>query len=211
VQFTSAQQATFRTWLTTNAAGLSDQAAADLANTPASPAYSVWDPAKLRGLLDAAVNKANYTPTDAPPASGSTQQVTNDQLLFNNRALACQLKQANAQWLTGGNSGDTVDCRTASLRQNFKDCMTAIPSGAGGANQDAGWGTVNTPGAVRLAMMLPVSNVGKLFVSAAAGPGNDGVSGNRGTTTNPDLPGLDARGLPMLDAVTSGQVAEARG
>lgn len=42
MQFTSAQQATFKTWLDANASGLSDQAAADLANAVASPAYLAW-------------------------------------------------------------------------------------------------------------------------------------------------------------------------
>lgn len=210
MQFTAAQQATFRTWLLANAAGLSDQAAAGLANTLVSPTYFVWNPAVSKGSLDAAINKANFTPADAVPASGSTQQITNDQLLYNNRALICQLKQGNAQWLTGGDPGSSLDSRLANLRQNFQDCLTAIPSGASGASQNAGWGTPGSPGAVRTAMMLPISNVAKLYVTAATGPGNDGVAGNRGTSTNPDLPGLDALGNPMTDPVTAQQVAEAR-
>lgn len=201
MQFTPAQQATFKTWLTNNAASLSDQAAADLANTLVSGPYFVWQTSISKMTVDAQVNKANFTPADTPP--------TGTDLAYQNRALLCQLKQTNAQWLTQGQG--SIDARITSVRQNFKDCLTAIPSGASGANQEAGWGTAGTPGAVRLAMMRGATNVEKLFVTAAAsGPGNDGVSGNRGTNTNPDLLGIGLDGQALEGSVDAGKVAEAR-
>lgn len=152
-------------------------------------AYLVWNKSVSKQVVDAAINKAVYTPTDAAPASTNTIQGTNDALLYNNRALLIQLKQTNAQWITAGQG--TIDSSTTQLRQNFSDCMTGIPSGVSGASQNAGWGTAGTPGAVRLVMMRTARTVEKLFVATATGPGNDGVAGNRGTNTNPDATGFD--------------------
>ena len=155
-------------------------------NQSASPAYLAWNTAVAIKAVRAAVNLANYTPSDAVPASGSTAQVTNDQLVYQNRALACQLKQANAIFLVQGEG--TVDATPAQFRQNFRDCMSAIPSGVSGANQDAGWGTPASPGAVRLAMQRSVTNAEKLFATAGAGGGPVGNVGTdpRGSATNPD-------------------------
>jgi hypothetical protein len=210
MQFTSAQQTTFKTWLTANASGLSDQAAADLANALVSPNYFVWQTSVQKSVLDAQINKANYTPSDSVPPSGATVQITNDALLYNNRALICQLKQTNAQWLTGGDPGSGIDCRVVQVRQNFKDCLLAIPAGASGASADAGWGTIVAPGTVRTAMMRACTNLEKLFVTASSGPGSDGVSGNRGTNTNPDILGVGTNGSTLEGTVTPGQVAEVR-
>lgn len=94
MQLTTAQKATFKTWLDANASGQSDDAAAALANALASPNYFVWLPDASKAAVDAQINKANYTPSDAAPASPSTD------MTYQNRALLCQLKQTNAQWLT---------------------------------------------------------------------------------------------------------------
>ncbi len=204
MQFTAAQVATFKTWLTANASSLNDQASADLANTLANPAYFIWQSAVPPTVLDAQVVKANYTPADAPPASPSTD------MTYQNRALLAQLKQTNAQWMTQATRVTALDARSVSVRQNLKDCLTSIPTGASGANQDAGWGTAGAPGAVRLAMMRQVSNVEKLFVIVITGPGNDDVVGDRGKTINPDTLALGADGLAMEGPVSSGQIAEVR-
>jgi len=162
------------------------QAIADWYNLVAAPAYTVWNnsvPIKtIRGL----VNLANYTPSDAVPASGSTVQITNDQMVFQNRALACQLKQANAISLIQG--ADSVDCSPLQFRQDCSDCMTAISSGTGGAPLNAGWGTSASPGPVRTAMQRTATNVEKLFAvqsTPAPNAGNVGAD-PRGGITNPD-------------------------
>ncbi len=197
-----AQQTTFKNWIATNASALSDQDAANLANANAAGPYQLWNPSPDRNAVDSAIDKSVFTPSDAVPASPSTD------MTYQNRALICQLKQTNAQWLTAFGVGDA---RATGLRKNFQDCLRSIPSGASGANNDAGWGTAGSPGAVRLALMIPATNFQKLFVVAATGVGNDGVTGNRGTNTNPDVYGADASGPSIIGPVTSQMIAENRG
>lgn len=164
----------------------------------ASPAYLAWRTDVSLTALRAAATLANYTPADAPPNSGSTQQITNDQLLYQNRALLCQLKQANAMFALQGIG--TLDATSNNARQIFQDCMRNIPSGASGANQDGGWGPPATPGAVRLACQRSARNVEKLFCTAGSGPGNTGAD-PRGSNTNPDVMGFE--GTITGDDVTS--------
>lgn len=197
MNLTDQQLDTLKTWLTSGpGAGLDDEAAIAALNAQASPTYLVWNPAAPTAALRSALDVSKYTPTDAPPASGSTTQVTNDQLLYNNRALACQLKQANAFFFVQGGLGTTVDATPQAIRQSFNDCMTAIPSGASGANANAGWGTAGGPGPVRLAMQRPATVGEKLFSVQGPGGGPSGnVSGDaRGSTTNPDALGLGSSG-----------------
>ncbi len=165
-------------------------------NQNVSPNYFIWKSNADKGLVDSQINKANFTPSDAVPASGSTAQITNDQLVYNNRALLAQLKQTNAQWLTQTNGTVPINAQIASLRQNFKDCLLQIPTGTSGANQDAGWGTASVPGAVRVALMRIVTIFEKLFCTAGSGAGNVGTDA-RGANTNPDISGVGSDSLPV--------------
>jgi len=166
--------------------GDGNYAVAEWYNATTSPAYRVWDTAvplkTVRGLVDL----SKFTPSDNPPASTNTVTGTNDALLYQNRALKCQLQQANAVFLIQGEG--SVDCSALRFRQSFNDCLTLIPSGAGGANQNAGWGTSAAPGAVRLAMQRAATNAEKLFAVASTAAPNAGNVGAdpRGGTTNPD-------------------------
>jgi hypothetical protein len=172
-------------------------------NQNVSPSYTVWNNSVPIKTIRSAVNIANYTPTDAVPASGSTVQITNDQMVYQNRALACQLKQANAIFLIQGEGN--ADYSPTQLRQSFNDCMTTIPSGASGANQNAGWGTSAAPGPVRLAMQRLATNIEKLFAvasTAAPNAGNVGADA-RGSTTNPDT-------LVFSGAINGATVSQAR-
>ena len=196
---TAADVQTFKTWLTANAAGLTDDQARDLANT--AGAYLVWRTDCPKSGVRAALTLANYTPADPVPNNGTTTTVTNNQLFYQNAAMVCQLKQSNVIFLVSGN--DSLDFSNSTLRQSMSDCMSAIPAGASQANVNAGWSSGTNPGAVRLVGQRGCTNAEKLFVITASGAGNDGVSGNRGTATNPD--NLKYEGL-----VTSEQVAEAR-
>lgn len=209
-----AQTATFLTWLQTNAAALSAQDAASLANTPTgsgfagAPAlvatpYIVWNTTASKMAVRNAINAANFTPTDAAPASPSTD------LTYLNRAILCQLKQNNAILITGGS--DTIDGSQTGPRSNLHDCLTSIPAGTGGNNVNAGWGTPAVPGAVVLALQTPSTNFESLYTVAATGVGNDGVSGHRGLSTNPDTYGVDASGVAIHGSVSAEQVAETRG
>lgn len=170
----------------------------------AAPAYVAWNTTVPIKSIRSLVNLQNFTPADAVPASGATAQVTNDQLVYQNRALVCQLKQANAIFLIQGEG--SVDCTPLQLRQSFNDCMTAIPSGANGNNQNAGWGTSGAPGAVRLAMQRQITNLEKVFsVASTAGPnaGNVGTDA-RGGTTNPDT-------LVVLGGITGDEISDIHG
>lgn len=168
--------------------------------------YLVWNPQVSIKTIRAAADIGKYTPTDAVPASGSTVQITNDAMVYQNRALACQLKQANAIFLLQG-EGD-VDASPQAFRLLFNDCMTAIPSGAAGVVQNAGWGTGAAPGAVKTAMQRAATNAEKVFsvVGASVG-GTATASGNvladaRGGATNPDA-------LVFVGAVSAGDVNSA--
>ncbi len=168
-------------------------------NQAAGPAYLVWNTQVPLKSIRSLVNLQQFTPTDSPPATGSTVQISNDQLLFQNRALVCQLKQANAIFLITGEG--SIDASPLQLRQSFNDCMTAIPSGASGANQNAGWGVSATPGAVRLAMQRVATNAEKLFaVASTAAPNAGNVGGDtRGGNTNPDT-------LVVIGTISDGEV-----
>lgn len=155
-------------------------------NLDASPVYKVWNTSVALASIRGTVNLQNYTPTDSPPASGSTVQITNDMMLYQNRALKAQLQQANALFLVTGQGN--VDCSPLQFRQSCNDCMTNIPTGASGAAANAGWGTSAAPGAVRLNMQRNATNGEKLFsVASTAAPNAGNVGGDaRGGTTNPD-------------------------
>lgn len=175
-------------------------AIADWYSGTASPAYLVWRTDCDAGSIRAATSLAAYTPSDTPPASGGTVQITNDELLYQNRALICQLKQANAIFLL--QSQVTLNCTPSNLRQSFSDCMRQIPSGGGGANNDAGWGAAATPGAVRLAMQRACRFIEKLLAVTATGAGNEGAQ-PRGSDRNPDALGYEG-------AITGQDVEDAR-
>lgn len=155
-------------------------------NLAASPAYLVWNPATPIKSIRAAADLSKFTPIDAPPASTNTVTGTNDALLYQNRALQCQLKQANAVFILAGEGA--VDATPQQFRQTMNDCLVNIPSGASGANNNAGWGTAAAPGAVRTAMQRAATNAEKVFGAQAAGSGAAGndTATARGSATNPD-------------------------
>lgn len=199
MKLSTQQKAIVKTWL--DAVGLSDDDAAAAALNAQAVPYYIWKSNADKAIIDAQINKASYTPTDAAPSSPSTD------MTYQNRALLCQLKQSNAQWLTNGTS--VIDARLNSVRQNFKDCLMQIPSGVNGANQDAGWGTPATPGTVRAVLMRTVTVFEKLFVSASSGAGNAGGDA-RGGVTNPDVPGIGADGMSIEGNISAQQVSDIR-
>jgi len=214
-QLTPAQLATFKAHMEANTNQINGTAINAMAHTPdnafaiaawysqdAAGPYKAWNTRTPLKALRAAVDLSRYTPTDNPPASTNTVTGTNDALLFNNRALKCQLQQANAVFLLQGEG--EVDATGQQFRQSFGDCMVGIPSGAGGAAQNAGWGTAGSPGAVRLAMQRPATNIEKVFSVQAAGAGAAGnvAADPRGGGTNPDA-------LVYVGGVTAAQVQAA--
>lgn len=206
MSLTDPQLDTLKAWLDANAAGLQDEQAAALLNATAAPDYYRWKSNASRQALDALIDKAAFTPADSAPAATGNAQGTNDALLYQNRCLVAQLKQMNANWLTAGVG--TVDARLSSVRKNFQDCLRQLPTGAAGANQDAGWGAPAAPGAVRLEMMTKVTVGEKLFTVVVTGPGNDG--GTRGTKTNPDQCGTGKNGALLEGQITVADVSAGR-
>lgn len=208
-RLTSAQLATLKANLAANAATVtiggtqfaikdigvadrSDEAAGAVCawyNLLASPTFSAWNPAAAKDVVAAAINAANFTPLDAPPGSPSTD------MTYQNRALLCQLKQSSAFFLVSGTL--PVDARSSGARSNFRDCLTSIPSGASGANQNAGWGTPASPGTTNLALQRAAKNGEKVLAVAPTGFGNDGVS-TLGDTKNPGAADTDSNGAAVV-------------
>lgn len=101
-------------------------AIAALLNAPSSPTFSVWrTDAPVNDIFDA-IDATKYTPTDAPDTT----------VLFQNRAIAIQIKQTNLQMLTQGKT--SLDAGKANVRAWLRDCVIALPSGASGASTSAG-------------------------------------------------------------------------
>lgn len=152
-------------------------------NGATSPAYLVWrTEVPVADILDN-VTWGNYTPNDSPPASGSTTQLTNDALLFNNRALLVQIKQTNLVTMLSGRN--TFNAAKSTLRGGLNDATINLPTGTSGANRSGGWANIVT------ILRRTCTRGERLYVGVATGVGNDGIAGNRGTSTNPDLLGFE--------------------
>ena len=80
--------------------------------------------------MNDAILWANFTPLDTPDG---TQ-------LWTNRALCCQGKQFNIQLMLQGRS--TIPGDKPGFRTGLQDALTALPSGASGANKTGGWTAV---------------------------------------------------------------------
>lgn len=93
--------------------------------------------------IKGSITHKNYTPNDQPPASGSTTQVTNDQLLALNRMLFASMFQMSLNNLLLG--GGSFDATNATLVAALKDATNSdMPTGTSGALRKGGWTTVQT-------------------------------------------------------------------
>lgn len=154
-------------------------------NQPTSPAYLAWrSDASVPDILDQ-VTWTNYTPADNPPASGSTVQISNDMMLYQNRAMLIAIKQTNLTLMLTGRA--TFNAAKPTLRGGLNDATLNLPSGAAGALRSGGWANI-------LPVLRRTTLRGeRLYTTAATGVGNDGIPGNRGTATNPDLMGFEGQ------------------
>jgi hypothetical protein len=119
---------------------------------------------------------SNLTPSDV---ADGTQT-------WANRSLACQGKQFNLQIILQGQN--QIDATKSNIRAGLQDCLTNIPSGAGGATVAAGWVTV------RDSLYTPAKNAEKLF---ATGTGTTGSPATRVVYGNISAQDVDsARNLP---------------
>lgn len=116
-----------------------DVAVADWYNQPAgTDFFGNYKNVPLTDIKGAITHK-NYTPTDTPPASGATVQISNDLLLYTARMLFGQSFQMEINNLLL--AGTTFDATNSSLVAALKDATnTDMPLGASGANQKGGWG-----------------------------------------------------------------------
>lgn len=180
---TPQQLATLKTWLTANADGLSDEEAANLLNSLASPAYFVW-----RTSLDV------HALTDEPGVGDDGVSTTGfvwggSQGGYINRSQG-ERDAFHALFNT------TLQCKPSLA--NVRTAMDDIFSGSGS-------GAVANRAHFRAAARRPATNLEKVFaVQTVGGPSQ---SGARGSRTNPDIMTLadytvapidvrDARQLP---------------
>lgn len=105
---------------------------AALYNAPAVPDFYVWRTNVPTAEVFDQIIWANLTPIDVPDTTQA----------WMNRSLACQGKQFNLQTILTGR--DKIDASKANIRAGFQDALTAIPSGVGGANKQAGWANLQT-------------------------------------------------------------------
>ena len=82
-----------------------------------------------------AITWKNFTPTDAVPVDTALNVA-----IWNARNAMCQTLQMNVQNLIIGRL--TIDATKGKIRSGFQDSLSTVPSGTGGANQDAGWAAV---------------------------------------------------------------------
>lgn len=119
-----------------------------------------------------AINWKNFTPVDAPD---TTQ-------LWLNRAMACQSFQFNVQnMLLAAQVAAGVSSTKPSVRQGWQDSTSAIPSGAGGAAQSAGWTQI------RIAMQRPAKRGEKVFATGTGTQANPGNLVFEGAITDADV------------------------
>jgi hypothetical protein len=142
-------------------------------NQTYSPAFQVWRSQVPSSEVFGAINWKNMTPADTP--DGTTT--------FTNRALTCQNFQFNLQILLQGQSYITTG--KPNIRQGLQDALMAVPSGASGTTQDAGWlGT----GKVKNTIQRPVTRAEKIWATGtgtSATPGDLGAF--EGTVSNDDI------------------------
>ena len=110
-------------------------------------------------LLKGCINWKRLTPTDTPDGTQT----------WANRSLACQGAQFNVQLLFSTGSNTTLDATQASVVQGLNDALSAVPSGVGGANQDAGW--TGTTG-VKQNICRLATNAEKLFADTTSANGS---------------------------------------
>jgi hypothetical protein len=97
-------------------------------NQTQSPAFYAYYSNVPISIIRNCITWKRLTPSDSPD---TTTQWTN-------RSLACQGAQFNLE-LMGLLNSATLDFTQANILQGFSDALSSVPSGTGGAAQDAGW------------------------------------------------------------------------
>jgi hypothetical protein len=138
-------------------------------NAPSSPAFYVWKSSvQTQDVFDAII-WANFTPQDTP--DGTT--------LWTNRSLQCQGKQFNVQTMLVGR--DSINPSKTNIRAGLQDALTAIPSGASGANKSGGWASVN------LILYRTASRVEQVLATGTGTTVSPALLGYEGTISSNDV------------------------
>lgn len=96
-----------------------------------SSTFYVWRSTTPADVIADAILWDRLTPVDTPDGSA----------IQTNRLLLCQSKQINLQVLLQGR--ESVGTGRSNLRAGLADALQNVPSGVGGATQDAGWAGAN--------------------------------------------------------------------
>lgn len=138
-------------------------------NAPSSPAFYVWKTSASVDDIYDAIDWAKLTPNDA--ADGTE--------MYTNRALLCQAKQINLQIMLQGR--ERINATKTKVRNGLTDALQSVPSGAGGAAQDAGWlAAKNT--------MYRIATRGeKLYATGTGTQGVPGLAVHEGAISHADF------------------------
>lgn len=131
-------------------------------NADSNPPFYVWRSSVDTETIFDAIDWAKLTCADVATTADSAQVAAAQ----TNWQLACQAKQINLQIVLQGRN--TINATHLKVRKAFSDSLQNVPSGDGGALQDAGW-----QGA-KQAMYRPATRAERLF---ATGTGTTGVPG----------------------------------
>lgn len=139
-------------------------------NLTASPNFFAYYSSVPLAAVRGAIQWKRLTPADPVPTTPAlTVQV------WQARNEMCQTIQKQIELLMGVNGVDATQNRVV---QGFNDALSAVPSGNGGAAQDAGWAIAN---GVQSVLNRTVTNAEKLFANTTNGSGANPT----GTTTGP--------------------------
>lgn len=108
-------------------------------NASANTTY-VWMPDAPRAGVYGAINWKNMTVSETPP-SGATSVTDGTLDNYKARCLQCQGFQISLQTMLAPGL-TTLPGDQANFRQGLQDALTNVPSGTGGATQNAGWSAV---------------------------------------------------------------------
>lgn len=169
---TTAQKAALKTAIDTSqdaaivaaATARNDTELARLLNLPST--FTVWRSTTPADEVADAILWDRLTPADTPDGSA----------IQTNRLLLCQAKQMNLQVLLQGR--DSIGTGRPNLRNGLSDALLNVPSGAGGATQDAGW---IGAGRVKVTISRFATVAERVFATGTGTSGTPGVLGWEGT------------------------------
>lgn len=141
-------------------------------NEQAAPAFYVWRSVVSTDEVIDAILWDRMTPVDTPDGTA----------IQTNRLLLCQAKQMNLQVLLQGR--ESINTGRANLRALLSDALLNVPSGAGGATQDAGWIGV---GRVKATISRLVTRAERLFATGTGAAGTPGSLVFEGSITTSDI------------------------